>query len=103
MRSSTAAPARRRRKRMLVRAVLAAVLCLGLAGAGSAAPALRAATFTGYGFESCNAPSLEALTAWLASPYRAVGIYIGGVNRSCANTGLTAEWVAAARAGGWSR
>jgi hypothetical protein len=58
--------------------------------------------FTGYGFESCNAPTTEALTAWLASPYRAVGIYIGGANRTCANAHLTSTWVASALAGGWS-
>jgi hypothetical protein len=62
----------------------------------------RAGVFTGYGFESCNAPSLDALAAWLASPYRAVGIYVGGVDRTCANAGLTSDWVVGALAGGWS-
>ena len=61
-------------------------------------PSARTGVFTGYGFESCNAPTTEALTAWLASPYRAVGIYIGGVNRTCANAELTSTWVAAALA-----
>ena len=59
----------------------------------SAATGARTGVFTGYGFETCNAPSTDALDAWLASPYRAVGIYIGGVNRTCANTGLTADWI----------
>ncbi|HZO95950.1 MAG TPA: glycoside hydrolase domain-containing protein [Gaiellaceae bacterium] len=92
----------RRRRRSLGGLALAAALCLGGAAAGSAAPAARTAVFTGYGFESCNAPSLAALTAWLASPYRAVGIYVGGVNRTCANAGLTPQWVAGALAGGWN-
>src|SRR5262245_13178083 len=92
----------RRRRRTFSIAVLAAALCLALAGAGSAAPAASTAVFTGYGFESCNAPTTEELTAWLASPYRAVGIYIGGANRTCANAHLTSTWVASALAGGWS-
>jgi Rv2525c-like, glycoside hydrolase-like domain/Fibronectin type III domain len=80
-----------------------AVAILGVPGAGTAAPEqFGGGVFTGYGFESCNAPSPEALSAWLASPYRAVGVYIGGVNRGCANAQLNADWVAQAIAGGWS-
>ena len=77
---------------------------LGLAAPGAAAPAPRtsAATYTGYAFESCNAPPLETLQAWQASPYRAIGIYIGGATRSCANAQLSASWTASARAAGWS-
>jgi len=42
------------------------------------------------------------MTAWLTnSPYRAVGIYIGGVNRFCAQPNLTASWVNAQRTAGW--
>lgn len=41
------------------------------------------------------------MNAWLASPYRAIGIYIGGVNRGCAQPNLTKEWVAAQAAAGW--
>jgi Rv2525c-like, glycoside hydrolase-like domain len=92
---------RRRRRRVGV-AVLAAVVCSGVTGAGAAAPRVPESVFSGYGFESCSAPSIEALDAWLASPYRAVGIYIGGVNRTCANAGLTADWVVSARTSGWS-
>ena len=64
--------------------------------------AVTRATFTGQGFDACTAPSLNALSAWLASPYRAVGIYLGGVNRACADGNLSASWVASATAGGWS-
>jgi hypothetical protein len=45
---------------------------------------------------------LTALGAWLASPYRALGIYIGGVNRACPDGNLSAAWVASAEEGGWS-
>ena len=38
---------------------------------------------------------------WLASPYRAVGIYIGGVNRACAQASLTPGWIRAVQAQGW--
>ena len=30
-----------------------------------------------------TAPPLAAVAAWGASPYRAIGVYIGGVNRTC--------------------
>src|SRR5262249_44918099 len=100
--------ARRLERRRLVAGALAAAACLAFAGAGAAAPKAptvpnaRAGGFTGYGFASCNAPSLDELTAWLASPYRAVGIYIGGASRSCANAELSPVWVAGALSGGWS-
>jgi len=41
------------------------------------------------------------MDAWLASPYRAVGIYFGGANRACAQPELTASWVAHQQAQGW--
>jgi hypothetical protein len=86
----------------LFAAVLATSLALGLVAGGAASPSARSAVYTGLGFESCNAPPLDSLDAWLASPYRAVGIYIGGVDRTCANAELTSDWVAGALAGGWS-
>ncbi|TCC31147.1 glycoside hydrolase domain-containing protein [Kribbella sindirgiensis] len=52
-----------------------------------------ATRFTGLAFDTCTAPSVAQMSAWLASPYRAVGIYIGGVNRSCAQPQLTPSWV----------
>jgi hypothetical protein len=58
-------------------------------------------TFTGKGFDACSAPSSEAMEAWLASPYRAVGIYFGGVNRACTQPNLTPLWVADQLARGW--
>ncbi len=82
---------------------LAAWLCLALAGSGLAASgSSKASAFTGYAFDACNAPSLDALDAWLASPYRALGIYVGGANRACANSQLSSTWTAGAVGAGWS-
>ena len=57
-----------------------------------------ATRFTGPAFDTCTAPTLAQMTAWRASPYKAVGIYIGGVNRSCAQPRLTPTWVTAVTA-----
>lgn len=56
----------------------------------------------GRGFDACAAPGPAAMSAWMSrSPYRAVGIYIGGADRACAQPNLTAGWVSrqAAEAG----
>ena len=85
--------------------VLAAVLAAALVMAigGSAAPQrAQAGVFTGYGFDACTAPSTAALNAWTASPYRALGIYLGGVNRACKDGNLNAAWVSTTLASGWS-
>ncbi|NGN68567.1 DUF1906 domain-containing protein, partial [Streptomyces sp. A7024] len=58
--------------------------------------------FTGKGFDACTAPSQGAMDAWLAgSPYRAVGVYISGGWRACAQPNLTASWVSNQTAKGW--
>ncbi|HET9154005.1 MAG TPA: DUF1906 domain-containing protein [Solirubrobacterales bacterium] len=57
--------------------------------------------YTGLGFDACSTPSARSLNAWEESPYRAVGVYIGGVNRACSQPNLTPEWVAAQTAAGW--
>ena len=36
-----------------------------------------------------------------ASPYRAIGVYIGGSNRGCSQPNLTSSWVSAQTAAGW--
>ncbi len=71
-------------------------------------PARRIATasagngvFTGLGFDACTAPSSRSMSAWGSSPYRAIGVYIGGLNRGCSQPNLTASWVSAQTAGGW--
>ncbi len=58
--------------------------------------------FTGLGFDACTAPSSRAMAAWASSPYRAVGIYIGGANRACSQPNLTTSWVGEQVAEGWS-
>ncbi|MEU5420024.1 glycoside hydrolase domain-containing protein [Streptomyces sp. NPDC020667] len=78
----------------------------GKAGRGLAAPPVAAVTadkgYTGLGFESCTAPSPAAMKAWKASsPYGAVGIYIGGRKRGCAQPQLTGDWVRQQTADGW--
>lgn len=60
-----------------------------------------ASEYTGLGFDACTAPSRRSMTAWGSSPYRAIGVYIGGVNRGCSQPNLTASWVAAQTAAGW--
>ncbi|TFD49054.1 DUF1906 domain-containing protein [Cryobacterium sp. TMT1-2-1] len=109
-------------------AVVAATLAAALAAAtligpaaqavqGTAPPASAAAlpaqlpagvnvpapgTYAGPGFDACSAPAPDLMAAWLtASPYRAVGIYIGGVNRFCTQPQLTPAWVSAQQAAGW--
>jgi hypothetical protein len=57
--------------------------------------------FTGLGFDACSAPSSKAMAAWADSPYRAIGVYIGGENRGCSQPNLTASWVSAQTAAGW--
>jgi hypothetical protein len=82
---------------------LAAALGLALAGGGAASSGdSKASSFTGYAIDACNAPTISDLAAWLGSPYRALGIYIGGSNRACANAQLTPEWTASAISTGWS-
>ena len=41
------------------------------------------------------------MAAWAESPYRAIGIYIGGENSACSQPNLTASWVSAQTAAGW--
>src|SRR5438477_442321 len=60
-----------------------------IASAAPAAPrGAGAALYSGPGFDTCSAPSLASMQSWLASPYRAIGIYLGG-------------WVTRLRSQGW--
>jgi glycoside hydrolase-like protein len=58
--------------------------------------------FVGLGFDACTAPSRRSMRAWDSSPYRAIGVYIGGLNRGCSQPNLTASWVSEQIAAGWS-
>ncbi len=71
---------------------------------GVASPALPAtiANDVGIGFDVCAAPSARYMSAWLRdSPYRAVGIYIGGSDRACDQANLTPAWLRQQAAAGW--
>lgn len=57
--------------------------------------------YTGEGFDACSAPSQEAMDAWLESPYRAVGIYISGIQRACDQPNITPEWISTQFENGW--
>ena len=57
--------------------------------------------YTGLGFDACAAPSARTMSAWASSPYRAIGVYIGGSNRACSQPNLTSTWVGEQVADGW--
>lgn len=60
------------------------------------------AIFSGQGFDKCEVASLDQLQNWFeAGPYRAVNLYIGGVSRYCANSGLSADLITALSGQGW--
>jgi len=94
--------------RAAVAVAVAAAALAGLAAQAAAEPAAAgpattvryvagatATVYSGRAFDTCTAPPLSAITAWGASPYRAIGVYIGGVNRTCSQPQLTAAWVSA--------
>ncbi|MHB1593607.1 MAG: glycoside hydrolase domain-containing protein [Streptosporangiaceae bacterium] len=69
-----------------------------------AAPALPTTviSYHGLGFDACAAPGERYMTAWRRhSPYRAIGIYIGGADRACAQPHLTQAWVRTEALAGW--
>lgn len=75
------------------------------AGSSAIGPSTESVTgsedFTGLGFDACATPSSRAMAAWAASPYRAIGVYIGGVNRACSQPNLTPTWVREQVGEGW--
>jgi hypothetical protein len=62
-------------------------------------------TLKGKAFDACTAPPQSTMDAWKSSstpsPYTAVGIYISGGLRYCAQPNLTQAWVATNAAKGW--
>jgi hypothetical protein len=56
--------------------------------------------YTGQAFDACAAPSSSQMSSW-SSAYRALGVYIGGVNMGCSQANLTASWVGHQSAAGW--
>ncbi len=72
------------------------------ASAGVATPVAGGSEeFTGLGFDACAAPSARTMSAWASSPYRAIGVYIGGANRACSQPNLTSTWVGEQVTAGW--
>jgi hypothetical protein len=55
----------------------------------------------GLAFDTCTAPSTDTMTAWLASPYRITGTYLGGANWACGYGNFSADWISAVTAQGW--
>jgi hypothetical protein len=41
------------------------------------------------------------MSSWLASPYRIVGIYLGGRNRACSDGNLSSSWITTVTGQGW--
>jgi hypothetical protein len=67
-----------------------------------AAASAGGTVFTGLGFDACATPSQKSMTAWGESPYRAIGVYIGGSNRACSQPNLTSTWVDTQTVAGWN-
>ncbi len=62
----------------------------------------RVTSYRGMGFDACAAPSTAYMRAWRRhSPYRAIGIYIGGSDRACAQPNLTRGWLRRETGAGW--
>lgn len=73
----------------------------GASAVAAPAPVSAPEAFEGLGFDACAAPSPRAMRAWASSPYRGIGVYIGGENRACSQPNLTAGWVDEQVEAGW--
>lgn len=58
---------------------------------------------TGPAFDTCAAPSQDTMNKWGApnTPFHAIGVYISGGVRTCAQPNLSSDWVAEQDAHGW--
>jgi photosystem II stability/assembly factor-like uncharacterized protein len=62
----------------------------------------RVVQSTRRGFDACEAQAISTLQTWFtASPFRDVNFYMGGRNRACSQTRLTASWLTQAMDIGW--
>ena len=87
---------------ILVGLLTAITLAVPVTGSAAAAPPPSPGRYAGGGFDACAAPAQDVMSAWLvASPYKAIGIYMGGINRFCAQPQLTASWVSTQQSAGW--
>ena len=86
----------------LVAGLVASVLLVSPARAASPqAPG----SFSGHGFDACQAPDQATMDTWnLTSPFSTVGIYISGDSRYCGDASqpnLSKAWVAQNAKNGW--
>ncbi|KOU17551.1 DUF1906 domain-containing protein [Streptomyces sp. WM6368] len=82
--------------------VVAVAPVVAAATAGGPGPRSAQEPFKGEGFDACTAPTQKAMDTWrAASPFGAIGVYIGGRARACAQPRLTARWVERQAAAGW--
>lgn len=66
-------------------------------------PGTRMGIMQQQGFDKCEITTVENMQAWWnESPYFAVNLYIGGLNRACSNLLLTRDWVKDVQAQGWT-
>ncbi|MGA2929838.1 MAG: glycoside hydrolase domain-containing protein, partial [Solirubrobacteraceae bacterium] len=79
----------------------------GRAAAGSSSssggtmPELSLQQGQGLGVDACTVPSAATMTDWLASPYRVIGTYLGGVNWACSYGNFSSTWASEVAAEGW--
>ncbi|HUY51500.1 MAG TPA: glycoside hydrolase domain-containing protein [Streptosporangiaceae bacterium] len=100
----------RRLLRLATAGGLAALVVLATGSPAGAEPATTvsypawssATRYVGLAFDACAAPPLSSIQAWNASPYRAIAVYMGGVNRTCLQPQLTKSWVTAVTGLRWS-
>ncbi len=64
-------------------------------------PAVTLSKSAQAGFDTCTAPSMKAMQAW-RSKFSVSAIYIGGEEMACGYGNLSAQWVQAVKAMGWS-
>jgi hypothetical protein len=71
------------------------------AESGATLPELSVQQGHGLGIDACTAPSVATMTDWLASPYRVIGTYLGGVNWACGYGNFSSTWASEVAAEGW--
>ncbi len=79
----------------------ASISALAAPSSSGATTSAGGEVFTGLGFDACSTPSSRSMDAWAESPYRAIGVYVGGANRACSQPNLTEAWVEEVTAAGW--
>jgi glycoside hydrolase-like protein/VCBS repeat protein len=98
-------PARRKlalKASFAVVVLAASAFTLARATAATTYTTVQPGTFAGSAFDACAAPASASMKAWKkASPYKGIGIYIGGSNRGCAQPNLTPAWVKEQVTAGW--